>query len=719
MSITADSPLINPSPSSYAPNNSTSHTLMLAATILVVPLAAFLAFIVQPLLGKHLLPIYGGAVGTWLGTMLYFQLSLLCGYGWATWLVRRPALIQFYATLALGALALLLFSLPANQTDAPGSILHIVWTLATSTLPAMMLLFSVSPLLHGWLQQRGQTVPYYVYAFSNSGSLAALLAYPFVIEPAMDISTQAAIWHGLLAVATLLLAGASFLFARTAAQTRLTSDNYSNPLSERIGARRIGIWLGLSTLSCVGMIGATHHLAVEIGSNPIAWVGPLGLYLLSFALIFSGQWKPWMTRVCLAWLGISLVGYMISKGFTAATVNGVRAWWLLSLTASGSFVGNALLYSVRPAQRFEYYYLMLAVGGVIGGLLSSVIIPHVLPRPLEFIFASTALLIVGMMWLSARHDLATALTATIVLGAPVLGIGFNQYTREVPEGLTILHSRDLYGHLMLHVTEHSLVLSNETTTHGSQLITDAASRRRPTLYYTESTAGGRVIERRQAEHPQMNVGIIGLGAGTLAAYARPGDRYTFWDIDPKTIRIAQEDFSFVGDAPAGSVHIEQQDGRLALQRSTADFDLIVIDAFSGDGVPAHLLTREAMNSYLQRLQGRNGLLVLHTTSRYSKTFPVIAATARSLGWQAQEVATDITAAGDTRDWDPASSTYAIVSRPEQVETISAWFDPEEDKGRVRRTFQVDHSVRPNPQLVWTDERNSALSILDLKKFWLE
>ena len=700
-----------------AVSQQTPHSVILTLATLVVPLAAFLAFSVQPMLGKHLLPIYGGAVGTWLGTMLYFQMALLCGYAWAAWLVRRPAAFQWYATAALGVLAVVLFRLPSNESDAPGSIVHIVWSLSITTLPAMTLLFSVSPLLHGWLQRRGQRVPYYVYAFSNTGSLAALVAYPFVIEPVLRTSLQASLWHGLLLLTTLLLAAAGFFFARTATQDVI--PNVAPSSVETLSASRIAVWLGLSALTCIGMLGATHHLAVEIGSNPVSWVGPLGLYLLSFALIFSGQWRPWMTRVCLAWLGVSLAGYMLSKGFTAATVNGVRAWWLLSLTASGSFVGNALLYSARPAQRFEFYYLALAVGGVIGGLASSVIIPHTLPRPLEFVFASTTLLIVGMLWLAARRDLATALTATVVLAAPIIGIGIHQDRREIPDGLTIQHARDLYGHLMLHITDQSLVLSNETTTHGSQLIADAASRQRPTLYYTESTGAGRVIERWQAEHTQMNVGVIGLGAGTLAAYARLGDRYDFWDIDPKTIAIAANDFTFIGDAPPGTVNVVQQDGRLAVENSTTDYDLIVIDAFSGDGVPGHLLTREALDRYFERLQARNGVLLIHTTSRYSKIFPVAAATARSAGWLAQEVATDITESTQERDWDPTGTTYTIISRPEQAPMISSWFEAEEENGRVRRTVQIDHNLRPDPRLVWTDELNSALAILDLRKFWFE
>ena len=240
-----------------------------------------------------------------------------------------------------------------------------------------------------------------------------------------------------------------------------------------------------------------------------------------------------------------------------------------------------------------------------------------------------------------------------------------------------------------------MVLSSDTTTHGSQLTTDAASlRRRPTLYFIESTGVGRVLERLHAARPSMNVGVIGLGAGTLAAYAHKDDTYDFWDIDSKAIRVARENFTFVAEAQ-GKINPIQRDGRKALEDSKTDYDVLVIDAFTGDGVPSHLLTREAMTVYFQRLAARNGLLVVHTSARYSKFFPVVDATARSLGRSAIGVGTDINAAvieiGAERDWDPTHTEYVIVCRPEQTKDVAAWFPEEEDKGRVKHQVTITTS----------------------------
>ena len=296
------------------------------------------------------------------------------------------------------------------------------------------------------------------------------------------------------------------------------------------------------------MLGATYHLTADIGSSPLAWVGPFGLYLFSFMVTFSSHWRRWMTLTSIVVLAFAMTWFMVQKGFTAITVNGTTAWCLLVLTAAGSFLGNALLHSLRPAQRFERYYLVLAAGGVIGGLLSSLIIPYVFSRPIEFELASVALLATGIVWLAGRREPSVVIIVGLVIVIPVLGVGMHQAYRESTDNGSMRHTRDLYGHIMVKSDNRSVVLSSDTTTHGSQLTMDAAARRRPTLYFTESSGVGRVMERLHAAQPSRSVGVIGLGAGTLAAYARNDDTYDFFDIDPKSIRVAQDYFSFIVDA---------------------------------------------------------------------------------------------------------------------------------------------------------------------------
>lgn len=683
-----------------------------ALVLAIVPLAAFLAFTIQPLLGKRLLPIYGGTSGTWLGCMVFFQLALLLGYTWAAWLVRKSPHFQALATTALGVVAALTFHLPSDDIADSAGIVRVLWRLSLSCLPAMVLLFSASPLLHGWLRRRGEEVPYYLYAISNAGSLAALLLYPFFVETNVGLSDQAFFWHGFLViVAGLLIAAGSILRQNSPDPTTAPAPEAAEPLPWST----LAAWLWLSALTCVGMLGATHHLTAEMGSSPLAWVGPFGVFLLSFMVVFSGRWVRWMTLTTVVWLVVSLTGFMVTKGFTARTVNAGTALWLLSLTAAGSFLGNALLHSLRPAQRFERFYLVLAAGGVIGGLLSATVIPYLLSQPIEFALASVALLVTGVIWLHGTRNPGVIIVTACALAIPVLGLGRYQAAHEAIDGGKIRHVRDLYGHIMLKTDDRSVVLSSDTTTHGTQLTTDLASRRRPTLYYTESSGVGCVLENLQKNRPSISVGVVGLGAGTLAAYARKEDSVDFWDIDPKALRVARENFTYVAESP-GKIDLILRDGRKALEESKKDYDVIVIDAFTGDGVPSHLLTREAMTVYFKRLAARNGLLVVHASTRYSKLFPVVEATARTLGRSSLGVVTEITSSTDTRDWDATRTEYIVVGSLEVMRPLAAWFPLEENPERIRRTLTVVNAPLIERQLIWSDDRNAALDAFDLGQF---
>ncbi len=697
------------------PRETSPDELLRGLAVAAVPLAAFLAFSIQPMMGKRLLPLYGGAPGTWLGAMLYFQLTLLLGYSWAAWLVRKSVTFQVGATVLLALAAILTFHLPSDDAGTPGGIGRVVSRLAFSTLPAMVLVFSTSPLMHGWLKRRGQEAPYYVYAISNAGSLLALLLYPFYIERYLHLGEQTFYWHSGLVVTAGLLAAAGFILLRN------VRDNDSiapiTETAEDVSFSRLALWLWLGTITCVGMLGATYHLAVEIGSTPIAWVGPFGAYLLSFSVVFSGRWQRWMTLSTIVWLAISLTGFMVTKGFTGGPVSGWRAIWLLALTTGGSFLGNALLYSSRPAQRFDRFYLVLAAAGALGGLLSALVIPSLFPHPVEFSLASVALLATGLIWLVENRKPSVAIILVCVLLSPVLGLGYSQSQKDILDNAWIVHLRDLYGHLLLQSNTDMIALSSDTTVHGSQYINDEAARRHPTTYYTESSGIGRVLAKLQAERHSMNVGIVGLGAGTLAAYSRKGDVYDFWDIDPKVIRVARDNFFYIKDA-AGKINLLQRDGRKALEQSPTDYDLIVIDAFTGDGVPAHLLTREAITVYLKRLSARDGLLVVHASTRYSKLFPVVDATSRSLGQLTLDVVTDISDPKPDLDLDRVPETeYILVCAPERLKSLSAWFPEVEDNGRVKRQISTSQGSFVDQQLIWSDDRNAALDALQLGRFF--
>jgi hypothetical protein len=684
--------------------------ILFGTAIVAVPLGSFLSFSVQPLVGKLLLPAQGGAASTWLGTMLYFQSTLLLGYGWAVWLLHRRPRIQVASMCGLALAAIVCSRLRWVQESHWTGIGGILLTLALATLPAMVLLFSIGPLMHGWLRGRGQPVPFHLYAFSNAGSLAAVALYPFIIERATGLSEQMFLWHGFLWVLVFLVGAAGLCYLRTDAP-----DPVRDEIAEPIPFSRAATWLGLSALTCLGMLGATHHLAAEIGSNPVAWVGPFGVYLLSFLVTFSGWWRPRYTLACLGWLAVSLTGFMLTKGVSGATVNGWSAWWLMSLTAAGSFFGNGLIHESRPNERFGLFYLVLAAGGVVGGLFASLGAPIFFLRPSEFLAVSCVLLILGLARLIARRDVLTVAIVVLIATAPVCGLVWQQ-TRDEAAGTTrVRRFRNVYGYMLLRTQEGGLVLSNETTIHGTQITTNPEARRRPTLYYTESTAIGRVIAQQQKARPAISIAVVGLGAGTLAAYARPADTVDFWDIDPKAIRIARDFFTFVSDSP-GQIHIKQADGRKGLEASATDYDVIVIDAYCGDGIPAHLITREAMATYFTRLEKRQGVLAIHATNRYSTIFPIVGATAQSLGWSSVKVSTHITKTTETRDWDCTDTQYILVCRPTQIKQVISWMPLEEDDGRVTQILVPYDFLPPGEAVVWTDDRHAAIDSLDLRAY---
>jgi len=320
-----------------------------------------------------------------------------------------------------------------------------------------------------------------------------------------------------------------------------------------------------------------------------------------------------------------------------------------------------------------------------------------------------------MIWLMRTREPGVIAVTACVLLAPVVAVGVHQAADEAMGDGHVRHFRDLYGHVMVKTDDTSVVLSSDTTTHGTQLIETEDSRKRPTLYYTESSGVGRVLEELMTARPSLRVGVIGLGAGTLAAYSRSGDTYDFWDIDPKSLRIARENFTFISEA-SGEIHLILRDGRKALENSSTDYDLIVIDAFTGDGVPSHLLTREAFSSYLRRLSAKRGLLVIHASTRYSNLFPVIEATARTLGRSSLGVVTEISDSAETRDWDPARTEYVIVAPQGSLKQIAAWFPAEEDDGRVKRTLATVDAPLIQQRLIWSDDRNAAIDAFDLGRF---
>lgn len=677
--------------------------------VAVAPLGAALAFIIQPMMGKLLLPRLGGTSATWLGAALFFQLSLLLGYAWGLWLSRRPVKFQLVSIAVLCVVAVAAFHAPDSFSGSP-TIPAVGLSLSVSCLPVMMLLFSLSPWLHAWRERLGAPQPYALYAISNIGGLGALLAYPLVVETLLPLSDQLAIWRGFLVLLAALVTGGCLLL--WSAEKRNPSPPSALVSPSGIPVDKWPVWIALSAVSCAVMLAAVNLVAVEIGSTPLTWVGPLGVYLASFALIFSGRWQPWMTGASAVGLALSLAVYMMLKGFGAATVDGPRLLALVACCGFASLVGNALLHETRPLRGGEWFYLALAIGGAIGGLASIWIVPAVFAKPVEFAVGASVLLAAALFWGARWRHTGTAAACLAIATGPVFILGWKQADADRMETGMISNYRDENGYLMVKTDASSVVLSSATTQHGTQMIENDETRRRPTLYYTESSGVGRAITRLQTARTSIRVAVVGLGAGTLATYARPGDEFVFYDIDPKIETVARTHFSFLADC-RGQARVELADGRRALAESGEDFDLVVIDAFMGDGIPAHLLTREALAIYQLRTKARDGLVIIHASTRHSRFFPIIAATAKTLRQESLGVETDIKSSTESSDWDPAISNYILLGSPARANEWNFWFAREEDDGRVSRSLVRLDAMMTSPFGIWTDERSAMLDVLDI------
>ncbi len=676
-------------------------------SLVAVPLGSALAFVIQPMMAKHLLPRLGGTAAVWLGAVLFFQLALLAGYAWGLWLARRSVRVQLIASATLALVALVTFHAPAAHAGSP-TVGGVMLALTLGCLPALVLLFSLSPWLHAWRERVGSAEPYALYALSNAGSLAVLALYPFAIEPPLDLSDQLGIWRGLFALlAAVVVSGAVLLWRSGDRLPGLAPAAWRS-----LSPWAVAAWVALSALACGVMLAASGLAAAEVGSTPLAWVGPLGVYLGSFALVFSGRWRPWMTGAAVAGLGLALAAYMALKGFGSETTDGARLIALVAVCGGVSLVAHALAHAARPERGGEWFYLALAIGGALGGAASLGVVPAVFARPVEFPIAAALVLAAGLFWGARwRHAGGAAACLALALG-PVLILGARQSADEGEPGAVFHHYRDLHGHLKVKADHRSAVLSSATTTHGTQITEPPEARARPTLYYSESSGAGRALQALGELRPTLRVAVVGLGAGTVAAYARPGDEYVFYDIDPKIEAVARRHFTYLADC-RGTVRVELADGRRALAEAREDFDVVLIDAFMGDGVPAHLLTVEALRVYQERLRARDGLLLVHASLRYSRLLPVFAATAHATGWETLEVLTDIDEALEDKDWDAVRSTWLLAGSPERARQWSAWFAVEEDGGRVRRELSRLSSLMAGPRQLWTDERPAALDVLDV------
>lgn len=647
--------------------------------------SALLLLLVQPILAKALLPWFGGSAGVWTTSMLLFQVLLLVGYAYAHLLAGRfSPRTQFavHTTLLLGSLFFLPLRLSREWQPAPGGdpSLQILMVLGRSVGLPYLLLSTTSPLLQAWFVRTVRTkLPWRLFAVSNFGSLVALLSYPVMIEPWLTVGTQLLYWSAgyLLFAGGCITAGAFSLRQTTEAVAT------SRPV-----AREFALWLGLATTPSVLWLAVGNQVSQEIAAVPFLWIAPLALYLLSFVLCFdSDRWyRPRLFRwiLPLGWAGI--VAVVSQRGY-------IELRWaipvlMLSLFLCCMFCHGELARRRPQSGSLTAYYLTVAAGGALGGLFVSVVAPNIFDDFLELPVGVLACLLLALAPLYGLSGKRVARVGAVVAAAAVAAI----YTRD-DQGEHHISTRNFYG--VLQVNDSGTAeskyrsLLNGTIQHGLQFLAPDRSRI-PNSYYGPAS-GVAIVLGILNERGPVHAGVIGLGTGTMAAYARAGDRYRFYEINPAVTHLANTEFRYLRESPA-PVEVVPGDARLSMEREQPQsFNLLVVDAFSGDSIPVHLLTREAFDTYFRHMSS-DGAIAVHVTNKHLDLPPVVKLSAESTGARALLI---------HNSKEDARKIYS-----------SSWMIVTKDLDLIRRLEWLSSPVRIGPRhRIWTDNYSNLLTIL--------
>lgn len=680
-----------------------------AATIF---LGAFLLFQVQPIVARYILPWYGGSPAVWTTCMLFFQFLLLMGYLY-THVAGSRLGSRRQAAVHLGVLLLAVALLPITPgagwkpVDPTNPTWQIIVLLLASVGVPYLAVAASSPLLQFWFTHThpGRS-PYRLFALSNAGSLLGLVTYPFLLEPLLATGTQTRVWSATFGLYVVLCGLCAVRVYRVDSRAaRAVTDRPTPPV-----ARDRLLWLLLSACGSLMLLATTNQMTQDVAVVPLFWVLPLGLYLVTFVICFEhARWydrRVWVPLWCLT---LGAVVYMVwSEALTLIQQVSVYG---LTVFISCMVCHGELVRRRPPAVHLTSFYLTVAGGGALGGVFASLVAPALFNGYWEFQLGliSTCVLLALCTALDRPDSrLAFVNTAAWGIGIGALGFFFTTAIRDDQRGM-IAATRNFYGLLRVYdkdIGDGETVplrsLYHGEILHGSQVLTP--TRRGEALtYYGEGSGVALAI----AHHPRrdvtpagtgtgLRIGVVGLGTGTVAAHGRAGDTVRFYEINPAVERIANEHFFFLREARS-TTEVVLGDGRISLERELRQqgahrFDVLVLDAFSGDAIPIHLLTREATQLYWQHLR-EDGVLVVHVSNKYVNLRPVVRGAAEAFDKRFLLVSSDLP--GE----EHSGSTWVVVtSNRMMVERL-----------RPHTTYWP----REEPQsLVWTDDYSSLLSVLD-------
>ena len=715
--------------------------------VVAILAGSFLLFLVQPMVARMALPRLGGAPAVWNSAMLVYQALLLGGYAYAHWLGRVPVRMQASIHLAVLAAAALWLPIGLTAMELPADAepaFWVPWLFGASIGPLFFAISAQAPLLQRWYSvASGGRDPYALYAASNIGSFGGLIAYPLIVEPGLALKGQSLLWTIGYALVFVLVAGCATLLPRKAPQEPHVAHH-----SPPAGGLRVLHWIILAFVPSGLMLATTTFLTTDIVAMPMLWVLPLGLYLLSFSVAFrEGDIIPDLLAKFAPLIVLLFGATLIAGHQKLAYLNALIGLVLLFVVAVAL---HSCMYRLRPAaDRLTGFYLAMSVGGALGGVFSGLIAPVLFDwtyeypllilaagalMPQTFLFSALARLWQGEgLWIKILMAVfLVAIFVGIGLANPggVLGelheqiaflavatVGLIATGRRVPYlvalagGLFLFggyraidislsgdRTRSYFGVYTVSEQPQERRLAHGTTLHGIQL--KGARSRLPTTYYVPGSGVGRAMLAAPALFgPAARIGVVGLGTGTLACYAQPGQQWRFYEIDPEVVDLSRDSgrFTFLRQC-APQAQIAVGDARIRLtETAPASLDLLALDAFSSDAVPMHLMTTEAFGTYARAL-APNGLLLVHISNRFLALAPVVAGAAAHGGWHAARLV-----------YQPS----ALEARDEA--SISDWIALSRDAGTLARLTANDPQWFPlatRPGFTpWTDDHASVVPVM--------
>jgi len=690
-------------------------------------LSAFLLFQVQPVIARYILPWYGGSPAVWTSCLLFFQVGLLAGYAYAhglvTWCRKHPNL-QY--GIHLGLLVVALFVLPITPDESlkpdgkeSSPVKGILLLLSTTVGFPYLLLSASGPLLQHWF---GVTFPgrspYRLYSISNLGSMLGLLTYPFFFEPLLAVTNQTMLWSLGFVIYSFAAAACGLSYFRKARESHQeSSEKKEEPTdARRPSIRDWAVWIAFAACSSMILLSLTNQMCQDVAVVPFLWVAPLSLYLLTFVICFDHErWYQRWVWIPFAACSVTAVVYLINQQFADGEIH--LGWQLTIYLACIFFcclVCHGEVVRNKPAPHYlTGFYLAISIGGALGGLFVSLVAPMIFTGYWELHVA--LLLLVGLSALTlfrSGEKLPKKIFLPIwaVLTVTALGslhIGLKKHLEDTRDG-SLFASRGFYGVLRVYemnsLTDDAfLALYHGRISHGRQYLNEDFRELATTYYSLESGIGGALAfysERKGPDDPGMHLGVVGLGVGTLATYAETGDKVRFYEINPQVEDMARSHFSYLEDCD-GDESVVIGDARISLEKElkesgSQEFDILVVDAFSGDSIPIHLMTKEAFELYFQHLKP-GGILAVHISNLHLELSDPVRTICKELGYDASRVAYD----PEENNYHSYYSDWILISSNKRLKDMLS------HKGYLSEWDEEDAK-----EILWTDDYCNLLQVVE-------